>query len=122
VSQYFNYGQGSEQQYHLISAASTNATVVSAKAGQVFSVQAFNTNASARYLKFYDKATAPAVGTDAPCKVILVPGGSAGAGVAVALGGVSFQNGISFATTTGAADNDTSAVGSADLIINIDWK
>ncbi len=53
--------------YHRVSTADTNATSVKASAGTHYGVQAGNVNAAARYLKLYDKATAPTVvGTDVP--------------------------------------------------------
>lgn len=67
--------------------------------------------AAARYLKLYNKATAPTVGTDTPVIVIPIP-----AGQVVKIDGGS--NGIRFGTGTGigwaltasAADSDTTAV------------
>jgi hypothetical protein len=109
--------------YHLISAATTNATNVKGTAGQVFGVQVFNTNATARFLKFFDKATAPIPGTDTPVKTILVPGNSPGGGGAIIQQplGIAFANGIGFATTVNIADNDATAVGAGDLAVNIDY-
>jgi len=48
----------------LSSAATTNATNVKTTYGNLYSLQLQNTSASARYLKLYNKATAPTVGTD----------------------------------------------------------
>lgn len=108
----------------LISAASTNATSVKASAGRLMSVQAFNTNAAARYLKFYNKASAPTVGTDTPVQVYLIPGNTAGAGVAVPIPvcGIAFSTGIAFATTTGAADSDTGAVAANEIVLSYSYK
>ena len=39
----------------------------------VGSVDAVNTTASNKYLKLYNKATAPTVGTDTPFKTYLIP-------------------------------------------------
>lgn len=107
----------------LISAASTNATSVKASAGQVYAVQAFNTNAAARYLKLYNKASAPTVGTDTPVKTLTIPGNAAGAGLVLSWDkGLAFGTGIAFAVTTGAADSDTGAVAASELVIDLDYK
>lgn len=106
-----------------ISAANTNPTSVKASAGQVYGVQVFNTNAAARYLKLYDKATAPTVGTDTPVKVFTVPGATTGGGVEASFPlGIAFAAGIAFALTTGAAHSDTGAVAANELIVDIDYK
>lgn len=91
------------------SAASTNATSTKASAGTVWSVVVSNINAAARYLKLYNKATAPTVGTDTPVIVIPV---AAGQVVQIDGGsnGIRFATGIAWALTAGAADSDTAAV------------
>lgn len=106
-----------------ISAASTNATGLKASAGQVYGIQVFNLNAAARYLKLYNKASAPTVGTDTPVKVIMIPGNTAGAGaVSNWAYGVTFDTGIAYALTTGIADSDTGAVAANEIVVNIDYK
>lgn len=105
-----------------ISAASTNATSLKGSAGQVGGFQCFNLNAAPAYLKFYNKATSPTVGTDTPVKVIMIPGNTAGAGVVMgSLSGVYFSTGIAYAITTGIADSNTGAVAANEVIVNIDW-
>lgn len=96
------------------SAASTNATVVKASAGTVYNVTASNVNASPRYLKLYNKATAPTVGTDVPLITIAIPATST---VAVNFGvtGHRFATGVGLAITAGAADSDTAAVGANEV-------
>lgn len=91
------------------SAATTNATVAKASAGTLYTVVASNVNAAARYLKLYNKATAPVVGTDVPVLTVAIPATGV---VSLALGelGVRFSAGISFALTAGAADADVAAV------------
>lgn len=105
-----------------ISAATTNATSVKASAGQVYSVQVFNTNAAARYLKLYNKASAPTVGTDTPVKTLTIPGATTGAGLVLSWPqGLAFGTGIAFALTTGAADSDTAAVAANEIIVGLDY-
>ena len=97
----------------VLSAASTNATSTKASAGQLYSYNFFNANAAIRYVHFYNKVSAPTVGTDVPVFTVGIPiGGS------VAwhdLNGTPFALGIAFSITTGAGDTDTVAVGANDV-------
>lgn len=114
---------GGLTQHKLISAASTNATSLKASAGQVYGIQVFNLNAAARYLKLYNKASAPTVGTDTPVKVFMIPGNAAGAGIVSNwINGVEFNTGIAYALTTGIADSDTGAVAASEIVVNVDYK
>lgn len=107
-----------------LSAASTNATSVKGSAGQVYTVIAHNINAAVRYLKLYDKATAPTVGTDTPVMTLPIPANAAGAGFVLDTGGmgVAFSLGIGLALTTGVADADTGAVAANEIVINLLYK
>lgn len=99
---------------NISSAATTNATSVKASAGTLYSVSVSNTGAGAAYLKFYNKASAPTVGTDVPVLTITVP---ASGTVNVPFGalGHRFATGIALAITNGAADSDTAAVAAAQV-------
>lgn len=107
--------------YKLNSAATTNATSLKATPGIVGMIVVTNVNAAVRYLKFYNKATAPTVGTDTPLLVFAIPASTTGGGIAVPVPdkGIAFSTGIAFALTTGATDADTNAVGANDIIVNI---
>jgi hypothetical protein len=96
------------------SAASTNATLVRAGAAQVFHIVATNINASIRYLKIYDKATAPTVGTDTPILTIPIPA-TGFANIPSTLSGIYFSLGLAFAITGAAADSDTTAIAAGDV-------
>lgn len=105
------------------SAASTNATSLKASAGQVYSIQCFNVNAAVRYLKLYNKASAPTVGTDTPVKTLAIPGNTAGAGFVISWPqGLAFDTGIAFALTTEATDAGTTGVAANEITVNIDYK
>lgn len=103
-----------------ISAATTNATSAKASAGQVFGWYLSNANASTRFFKLYNKASAPTVGTDTPVMTIPIPGGS-GANVEFA-NGIAFATGIAYALTTGVADADTAAVAANEIVINLLYR
>jgi hypothetical protein len=104
----------------LVSAATTNATVAKATPGRLFGWVASNTNAAVRYLKIYDTAAAPAVGTTVPRLTILLPVGNSAAHDLA--DGIVFSSGISFALTSGAADADTGAVGAAESIVQLFYR
>lgn len=101
-----------------ISAATTNATVVKATPGKVHKVIVSNINVAARYLKLYNKATAPTVGTDVPVITLLLPALSQQQ-LDLSDLGLQFSAGIGFALTTGVADADTGAVSAAEHVVNI---
>lgn len=106
-----------------VSAASTNATSVKGSAGQLYEIMASNVNAAARYLKLYDKATAPTVGTDTPVWTLIIPGNTAGGGICKTIPkGLAFANGIAFALTTEATDAGTTAVAANELVVNLGYK
>lgn len=104
----------------LLSGASTNATSAKASAGIVGGWFLYNANAAVRYLKIYNKASAPTVGSDTPVLTIPIPPG-AGANVEWA-NGINFATGIAYATTTGVADNDTGGVAANEVIVNLLYK
>lgn len=113
---------GGATPYMLISAASTNATSLKASAGQIYTIAAMNLNASPRYLKLYNKASAPTVGTDTPLQVYMIPGNTAGSGLTLSVPvGMEFGTGIAFAITTGIATSDTGAVAASEIVININY-
>lgn len=96
------------------SAATTNAAFIKNAAGTVYNILASNTNASPRYVKFYNKASAPTVGTDVPIITITVP---ANGTIHADMGtlGHRFATGIAIAITAGAADSDTAAIGANEV-------
>lgn len=107
--------QGPTSSSRIISAAaSTNATSAKASAGRLFNLIGQNVAASARYLKLYNKASAPTVGTDTPVATIYLP-----ASTAFALdfpNGFYFATGLAYALTTGSADADTGALTAGDIL------
>lgn len=107
-----------------VSTADTNAAVIKATAGKLYGVQASNVNTAVRYLKLYNKATAPTVGTDVPVKTIAIPGGGTAGGVrnVEIVGGADFTAGIAMALTTEATDAGTTAVAASEIVVNIDYK
>jgi hypothetical protein len=103
--------------FRLLAAATTNASSVKGSAGQVYGWYLFNTSAATKYVKLYNKATAPTVGTDTPVMTLPLPAGSA-ANVYFE-DGIAFATGIALAITGAVADADTTAVAANDVIVNL---
>jgi hypothetical protein len=94
-------------------AASTNATSLKASAGQAYGIDVFNVAAYNVFLKLYNKASAPTVGTDTPFMTIPV---AAGGGASLRWNmGLPMGTGIAYAITKLQADSDTTAVAAGDL-------
>lgn len=88
------------------STASTNASVQKATAGTIFELTASNPTATAAFVKLYNKATAPTVGTDIPVLTIPLPAGSVQQFPFGQIG-KRFATGIGMAITAGALATDT---------------
>jgi hypothetical protein len=111
---------GGQTIFRRISTADTNAASVKASAGQVYGWYITNVNASPRYAKLYNKASAPTVGSDTPVMTLLIPGNTAGAGSTLGLPcGAAFSTGIALAITTGVADADTGAVAANEIVVHL---
>jgi len=96
------------------SAATTNSTNIKNTAGTLYSLVASNTSASARYLKLYNKATAPTVGTDIPILTITLNPSSV---TVIELGtlGYRFALGLGIGITGLAIDTDTTVIGVGEV-------
>lgn len=98
----------------LSSAATTNATLVKASAGRAYRFKGKNNVASVRYLKLFNKATAPVTGTDTPTETfILEPNAPFDI---IFEKGRYFATGVGFAITGAIADNDNTAIAAGDII------
>lgn len=92
--------------YNAVTTASTNAAAVKASAGMLYELTISNPTATPVYVKLYNKASAPTVGTDVPVLTIPVAANST---VQYDLGqvGKRFATGIAIATTGAIAATDT---------------
>lgn len=95
-------------------AATTNATSAKASQGKLYSVNGHNAAAAVRYIKFYNKATAPTVGTDTPVLTFACPATSSFSFQIP--NGFLFTVGIGYGMVTGAADNSTAALTAGDVL------
>ncbi len=104
----------------LSSAATTNATSVKATAGTIYAISASNVGAAAAFLKIFNLATAPTVGTSVPALTIPIP---ATGQISLEFGplGLRFGTGISFSITNLIADADTTAIVAAQVKLIISY-
>lgn len=96
----------------LASAATTNATLVLNNSVDIHRIFGRNTAATSLWLKIYNKATAPVVGTDTPILTLELPTASS---FDFDLSSFYLQLGFGYALTGAAADNDTTAVAAGDI-------
>jgi len=106
--------------YKLISAGTTNAQSVKGSAGQLYGWYISSSAVKTRYIKFYNKASAPTVGSDTPVLTLGIPGG--GAANIEYTNGIDFTTGIAIAMTVNAADADSNAITANDITINLLYK
>ena len=99
----------------------TDSTNVKASAGQVFWGFVTNTNAAARYIKFYNSASAPTLGSGTPIARFMIPPNSSGLQI-TAEQGLTFSTGIGYTLSTGAADSDTGTVAANEVIVNLGYR
>ena len=96
-------------------AATTNATLVKGSGGRLYHVEAYNASASVKFLKLFNKASAPVPGTDTPYFTIALPPGQR-----VSLDfdsiGLALNTGIGYAITGAAAPLDNTAIAAGDVV------
>jgi len=111
--QYRANATGAASGAHIVSAASTNATVVKAGAGRVLGWCLANTTLSFKYVKLHNQTTTPTAGTGVVRTISLPANGT----VTFSLeGGISFTTGIGLTIVTGSADADNTAVAVGDVV------
>lgn len=107
-------------QHKRISTADTNGVSLKASAGQIYAIHAYNAHATdKRFLKLYNKASAPTVGTDVPVKTITL--GPNNDFTLAWPTGLNFATGIAYAITSWLADNDSGGIGANEVVLNIDY-
>lgn len=114
VTQSPNYAASAAAHY-LTTAATTNGTSVKTSAGAVFELDVTNLSAATVYLKLYNKASVPTVGTDNPIVIIPI---AANTTFVQEFGqyGKRFTGGIAYAITGAAAISDTTAITAGNLV------
>lgn len=100
---------------NLNSAATTNATSVKASAGRIMALSATNNGAAVCFLKLYNKASAPTVGTDTPVQVLSIPANGVPLNLNCGPLGLQFSTGIAYAITNLIGDADTTAIAAGQV-------
>lgn len=93
--------------------------VLKASAGTLAFLHVINTGAAVRFVKLYDKATAP-TSADTPTHTIAVPAG--GSQTIQPDAGIPFANGISMRASTLVADADNTGPGANEVLVNAGWR
>jgi hypothetical protein len=95
-------------------AATTNAASIKASAGRVVGWSLVNTTAAIKVFRFFNKASAPTVGTDSPAFVVYLAAN--GRSDIAYDGGLSFATGIAIACTGAIGDLDATATAANDVL------
>lgn len=96
-------------------AATTNATLVKSTAGRLYGVTLTNTTAALKYVKLFNKTSAPVPGTDTPVLVVAVPPN--GVVSQEWTNPVTFASGIGYAVVGGPTDLDATALVAANEVV-----
>lgn len=100
----------------IVSTASTNGTSIKGSNGTLGSMVAQNVSSLTRYLKLFNKASAPSVGVDAPFHVYVLPPNSTFV-VPIPAMGWRLGAGIAIAITGGISDTDATAIGAGEVVV-----
>ena len=108
--------------FKLLAAASTNATLIKGGAGKVLAGILQNASAAVKYVKIFNKVTAPVPGTDVPIFTVML---AANATIAmsdiIGPAGHTFSAGIGISVVGGQADTDTTVVAAGDVVVNLTY-
>jgi hypothetical protein len=109
--------------YFLNSAATTNGALIITGTSGLQSLWATNEWASPAYIKLYNKATAPVVGTDIPEMIIPVPAAVSWvpwvANPNIGFIAFRFALGLGIAITRNAVHTDTAAIGAGEVKVKL---
>lgn len=109
--------------YFVNSLATTNGALILTGTSNVSSVYITNEGASVAYVKLYNKASAPTVGTDIPEMTFPIPAASGGVpGVFnpnIGFHGFRFALGLGIAITRNAVHTDTTAIGAGEVKVKL---
>lgn len=107
---------GAATQAKILTAATTNATSVKASGGKLFMAIFSNNAATAKYIHFYNKASAPTVGTDSPAFTITLPANTIEQPFQFSSDiGLQFTTGLAYSITGAAGDLDNTVTAINDV-------
>ena len=101
--------------FTLSSAAGTNATNIKATAGTLYQITCSNVGAAVAFVKLFNTAAAPTVGTTVPVLTMAVPANGVPLNMNFDTLGMRFSAGISLDITNLVADSDATAVAAAQI-------
>jgi len=107
--------------YRAVAAASNNAASIKGSAGQVYGWEIYNAAAAARYVKLYNKATAPAPATDNGLLRVVIGIAAGQRAFYNSENGIAFSSGIGIAAVTGITDTDNVSTAANDLVFNVEY-
>jgi hypothetical protein len=105
--------------YSVNSLASTNAALIQAGPSRLRGCYINNASAAPKWVRFYNKATAPVPGTDIPVLVVAVPASSSKENALDE--GVLFSLGLGVSITGAAPANDSTAVAAGDVQLSVEY-
>jgi hypothetical protein len=109
--------------YFKNSTADTNGALILTGTSGLQAFYATNEGASAAYVKLYNKATAPTVGTDVPEMTFPIPAAVGGVPgfftLPIGYSGFRFPLGLGISITRNAAHTDTTAVGAGEVKVKL---
>ncbi len=108
--------------FRRLSTNDTNAASVNAAPCTLKGYHISNTNAAVRFVKLYDKASAPSVGTDTPVLTLAVPPGGVVVGYPPSDKGIPFANGLALGIVVNAVDSDSTAPAANEVVVNLFWE
>lgn len=98
----------------LAALATTNPTLIRGGAGRMYKIVGLNASAAVKYLKLFNKATAPVPGTDTPVVTIPLPVGFFN--IDFSSIGISFTAGMGYSITGLNPDADVTALAAGDIV------
>ena len=105
--------------YTVNSIAGTNAASIKATGGNLYGLSIMNASGGSRYIRLYNKATAPVVGTDIPIMVIAVATNSSKEIQYVPA--LRFSNGIAISITGAAQVLNSTAIAAGDVQLLVSY-
>ncbi len=103
--------------YHRKATGDTNLVSIKGSAGQIYGLHVVNRAGAERFVKLYNKASAPVLLSDVP--VIVIPLRAGETAVISEINGMAFSAGIAMAITGGIGDTDTTALTANDVVLNL---
>jgi len=107
---------------NFMTTAAVISALVSASARRLGYIHAFNVGAAPVFVRIYDKATAPAT-ADTPVWSGVLPGNTAGAGVALPIpDGLALALGLGVRVTAAIADADNTALVANEVMVSLGYR